>query len=144
MCSQKFGWQLALEITALNMVDPLLYEILGDGEKLRVGLLDMVNPETSPVCVCEKRLLDALLDFTPSSKSWQLFHALGGRVDDEEAWRDARSKLLQFSCGLLDHFSLRYSCAPYTLGKLACSSVRPEEKNMFCNKFSLCPDIAKA
>ena len=51
MCSQKFGWQLALEITALNMVDPLLYEILGDGEKLRVGLLDMVNPETSPVCV---------------------------------------------------------------------------------------------
>ena len=138
-CDADCPWQLALEVASLNAVDPLLYDILGDGEKKRASLLDILNIESSPVCTIEQRCTILLSFWTAETREWSLFQALGGMFDNAEAWHGARSRLLQLSCSMFDHFTLRMSKPPYSLGKLVGPLLSRDEKLAVVDEFMAVP-----
>lgn len=138
LCPPSAAWQLGVQIVAHALADALLYDILGDGDKPRACLRDMLDTMGSPLASIERGLLELVEGWSPENLGWNLFRALGGgggRFDDEACRRWARQLLLQLLAAVHDVFIERMSRPPYSLFKLCDSAASEATRDKVVHEF---------
>lgn len=132
---------MAIATITGDMVDKVLFSILGGPQRPRVPISALVDPVTSPIVECQCNLRQCLEKFddqvgdenTPSP--WLLFNLLGGRREGTNHRVEARRAVLQLSAALLDYFELRMQKPPYRLLWLTTDIVPLEQKNKVVSEF---------
>ena len=99
----------------LVVVDRVQWKILGHKGK-RADLLTMLHPKTSPLVKCQEKYLEMLENWSPTTDWGAVFLVSGmSACHTEDVMLLARQQVLQLSGGMLLHFDLRLSLAPYML-----------------------------
>ena len=106
--------KLAIYVVTTTIVDDLIYLLLGH-EKKGITVLDLIDPDTSPLGNAGSCLVELLDDWRPESPGWVLLRCLGVEFADPQVMDFARQQVLGIRSGLLDYFELRLSQPPYTI-----------------------------
>eukprot|EP00972_Heterocapsa_arctica_P114877 16444843-Heterocapsa_arctica.AAC.1 len=140
-CLPTAGWQLAIQLLALEQVDPLLYDLLGEraGHRDRARLADLISSPGSKLAQTQGRLLGLLGNWAPSNPKLCLFSALGGHFNDPEAKTYTSQLVLQLNASLHDHFASRMSKPPYSLFQLLDPQLIPEHRDRIVAEFFAVP-----
>ena len=133
LCQPSVPWKIGIVVQTLDIVDRLLYAILGDGVSSRATLLSFLSESDSLLSKCQQSLLGLARVWTP--EVWSLCAALGGDLGDPEVKLFARRQVLQLSASLCDHFELRMSKPPYSLAKLGDPAVSRDRQRRLAAEF---------
>lgn len=139
-CSSDSLFALGLEVTTLSTIDPLLYDILGDGEKERCNLARLVSERHSVVAASQEALWRLLQAWGPGAEAWCLLDGLGCDWDQEACKSEARAAVLRAASALVDYFAQRLSHPPYSLLKLTDDALDVGAKRAVAESFLLVPD----
>ena len=139
LCPRSATFDLVLTGIAEKHIDNILYGILGSNTRPRHSLLDLLHPTTSTVACAHAAFVDLAESWRPDAEAWACFEALGGDFADEGLRRTARQVVLQLDMGVFDHFSLRWSEAPYSAAPLAFDDATAEEKTIVARSIFLPP-----
>ena len=82
LCAEEAGLTVAIMVTALSKVDPVMYKCLKgfqdeSGKTQPTRLHDLLDDE-SPIAVCQSALLSLLDHWGPESDDWFLLRCVGG------------------------------------------------------------------
>lgn len=127
-------WKIALVVTSLNLVDQILWAVLGL-ERDRVTVAELLDEASSPFSVCQQALWAHLASWGADAPNWAVFRELGGDFASRESWVFARRQLLQVSSALVGHFEIRMSAPPYILLKLVDPGLGEERKRRVAEDF---------
>ena len=128
LCISSAPSDLVIVITALSQVDPILYDLLGDGRRERANLEALLSPSSAILARSQENLLALLDTWHVGSSPWKLFEAMGGAFTDNRAMSFARQLVLQLHCALHDHFAGRMSHPPYNLFRSLDPELQPEDR----------------
>ena len=119
MCPADAARNLAIALICMLCVEPMLYDLLGDGDaKRRATLADVCSNSLSPISKVQDRVVDRLERWGADGPPWLLLTCVGASPRDDGAALMAKAELLQMSAAIVDHFELRMSHPPYTLIRL--------------------------
>ena len=118
LCPATAAVDLVVVFNCLLCSEPLLYDLLGDGNaKKEATLADLCSSE-SPISKAQARVVERLAAWDADGPCWLLLTCVGASPRDVRAAMKAKSELLLLTAGLVDHFELRMSHPPYTLIRL--------------------------
>ena len=107
--------EMATYIKVVATVDQVLYALLGNANKMGITMLELVSQEHSPIGKALNTLANLLCHWGPEAEEWNLIRTLGIDFNDIDVRRTARNQILGLRVGLLDHFELRLTKAPYSI-----------------------------
>ena len=122
-CRASAGWELAIVVGNLTVVDKVLYAI-----QPRADLMTLLSEKSSIVARCKSELLALLTAWGGDSAVWELARVAGCNFGSDVARKFARRDILQLSASILDHFEMRLCKPPYTIARLADQEVTPDCK----------------
>jgi hypothetical protein len=115
---------MTISTVATEVIDRVLFAVLGGPGRPRVSLAALVHPINSPLVACQQDLWLLLHNFCEAEQlelpgpSWWLLGRLGCSYDDTVTRLAARKALLQLSAALTSIFEIRMEKAPYRLSWL--------------------------
>jgi hypothetical protein len=145
LCRPGVEWQTAVLVTAIDVVDRLMYLTFGKTVAETPTLLSFVGLGSPRLAETQACFLELLANFHAENPGWALVAATGNDflgASSSVMRRFVRQVLMQLSGSVFDHFDLRWSEPPYSLlPLLEADEVAPRiEKRRRCAAFLSKPD----
>jgi len=118
LLNPRASLHMVLGVTVTGLLDALHYSILGrDQGKItkRACLLDLVDPDKSPVGRVQDQLVELADGFFPNGPEWFFLSILGVDFDSVPVRILARAALLRQNTGLIHHFGKLLAAFPTVL-----------------------------
>ena len=107
LCQPAAAEEMAIVFQSLLCVDALLFEIMGDGVKVKATLADLCSDSSSPIAKVQDNIVCQLEGWGEHTKQWEMFHCVGGSPQEHRSILQAKASLLQLAAACLGHFELR-------------------------------------
>ena len=129
------AFEVTVAFWATASLDKLHHAVAGGGQKERVTLQHLINPDVSLVGQCSDALVNLLSDYSQDSDGWSILCYMGVNMRSSEARETGRRVLLQGCAGLFQHFERRMAVPPYSLLRLTSDAVSDLEKARLARQF---------
>lgn len=140
-CEERTTERMGISIVAMEVIDRVLYAVLGGPRRPRVSLGMLADPIKSPIVTCQRELLHLLQHFSDQERpevpgpTWWLLSRCGCDYGDVWLRLAARRALLQLSAAMTDFFEMRMEKPPYRLCWILCDEVPEAARRRVVNDF---------
>ena len=141
LCPFEAAADVAVVLQCVLMVDPVLYDILGNkSDETRMSLAELCDWQDNPISKAQWSIVELLQAWGESECCWFAVEAVGVGFDDTRSALKAKAELLAMAAGLVDHFELRMGAPPYSLIRLLSPAASQAELRRCVESFLRCPE----